>query len=182
MNIGAMILTLRKQKNVTQEALAAELGVTAAAVSKWEKGYTLPDILMLCALADYFEVTTDELLGRTAQKKQAIIVAQTKELGQKIATLAQQYQIKPYAILTDYNAALALANSELEKGNTIHYMFTAIDRPLEEQEMHNTNGVVHVNVHVSDGTDDAALDGIELYLKNMDAFKNITDVTANMKK
>ncbi len=182
MNIGTIILTLRKQKNITQEALAAELGVTAAAVSKWEKGYTLPDILMLCALADFFEVTTDELLGRAAEKKQAIIVAQTEELGQKIAALAQRYHIQTHAILTDYDSALALANSEQEKENPIHYMFTALDRPLEEREMNKTNGVVHVNVNVSDGVDDTALDGIELYLKNMDALKNITDVTANIKK
>ena len=38
MNIGKTIFELRKAKNVTQEALAAELGVTAAAVSKWENG------------------------------------------------------------------------------------------------------------------------------------------------
>ncbi len=38
MNFGKTILELRKQKNVTQEELAAELGVTAAAVSKWEHG------------------------------------------------------------------------------------------------------------------------------------------------
>ncbi len=183
MNIGTMIFSLRKQKNITQEALAAELGVTAAAVSKWEKGYTLPDILMLCALADFFEVTTDALLGRTTEKKQAIIVAQTEELGQKIAALAQRYHIHPYAILTDYDAALAMAKSETEKGVPIHYMFTAIDQSLEVQETDKTHGVVHVNVHASDGrTDDAALDGIELYLKNMDAFKNITDASANMKK
>ena len=59
MNLGKNICDLRKSKNVTQEELAAELGVTAAAVSKWENGYTLPDILMLCALADFFQVTTD---------------------------------------------------------------------------------------------------------------------------
>ena len=177
MNIGNCILTLRKQKNVTQEALAAELGVTAAAVSKWEKGYTLPDILMLCALADYFEVTTDELLGRTAEKKQAIIVAQTEELGQRIAELAIKYNIQTHAILTDYTKALALSKTE-----AIHYMFSATDYPLEEREYDDTNGVIHVNVHVTDGTDDTALDGIELYLKNQDAFKNITDMTANMKK
>ena len=53
MNIGRNILELRKQKNITQEELAAELGVTATAVSKWENGYTLPDIMMLCALADF---------------------------------------------------------------------------------------------------------------------------------
>lgn len=64
MNIGKQTQTLRKQKGITQEALAAEMGVTVGAVSKWENGMTLPDIQMLCSLADYFEVTTDELLGR----------------------------------------------------------------------------------------------------------------------
>ena len=63
MNLGKNILELRKAKNVTQEDMASELGVTAAAVSKWENDYTLPDIPMLCAIADYFQVTTDELLG-----------------------------------------------------------------------------------------------------------------------
>ena len=177
MNIGNSILNLRKRKNITQEVLAAELGVTAAAVSKWEKSYTLPDILMVCALADFFEITTDELLGRTAEKKQTIIVAQTEELGQRIAELAAKYNIQTRAILTDYTKALALAKTE-----AIHYMFTATDYPLEEREYDDTNGVVHVNVHVTNGTDDTALDGIELYLKNQDAFKNITDMTANMKK
>ena len=38
MNLGKTILELRKKNNVTQEELAAELGVTAAAVSKWENG------------------------------------------------------------------------------------------------------------------------------------------------
>ena len=77
MNIGKNILELRKAKNVTQEALAAELGVTAAAVSKWENGYTLPDILMLCACADFFVVTTDELLGRSKTPLIDVIAAET---------------------------------------------------------------------------------------------------------
>ena len=37
MNLGNNILTLRRQRGITQEELAAALGVTAAAVSKWEK-------------------------------------------------------------------------------------------------------------------------------------------------
>ena len=61
MNFGKNLSELRKRENITQEALAADLGVTAAAVSKWENGNTLPDILMLCALAEYFQVTTDAL-------------------------------------------------------------------------------------------------------------------------
>ncbi|MDE6751092.1 MAG: response regulator [Lachnospiraceae bacterium] len=68
MNIGTQIQTLRKKQGITQETLAAEMGVTVGAVSKWENGITLPDILMLCSLADYFRVSTDELLGRMNQK------------------------------------------------------------------------------------------------------------------
>lgn len=75
MELGKNICELRKSKGVTQEELAAELGVTAAAVSKWEKGYTLPDVLMVCALADYFGVTTDELLGRGRVLKKLVVIA-----------------------------------------------------------------------------------------------------------
>ena len=112
MNIGSKIYALRKQKNVTQEALAAELGVTAAAVSKWEKGYTLPDILMLCALADYFQVTTDELLGRTKEWKYAVIAAQTEALGQQIASIMKEYGYASRGIFTDYDTASELANND----------------------------------------------------------------------
>ncbi|MCM1539962.1 MAG: helix-turn-helix domain-containing protein [Blautia sp.] len=68
MNIGKQILALRKKRGITQETLAAEMGVTVGAVSKWETGSTLPDITMLCALADFFQVTTDELLDRVGRK------------------------------------------------------------------------------------------------------------------
>ena len=182
MNIGAIILSLRKQKNITQEVLAAELGVTAAAVSKWEKGYTLPDILMLCALADFFQVTTDELLGRNAPKKQAIVVAQTEALGQKIAALLETFHIETAVILTDYETALAVAQFEAEHNNQVQYMFTALERPLEEREMDETHGMIHVNIQVTGGNDEDILSGVELYLKNMDAFKNITDITATGKR
>ena len=67
MNIGTQIQTLRRQKGITQEMLSAEMGVTVGAVSKWENNMTLPDIQMLCSLADYFKVTTDYLLGRAGK-------------------------------------------------------------------------------------------------------------------
>lgn len=68
MNIGTQICALRKEHGITQEKLAAEMGVTVGAVSKWENNITLPDLLMLCNLADYFHVTTDMLLGRIDKK------------------------------------------------------------------------------------------------------------------
>ena len=113
MTLGSTILELRKKKHITQDELAAELGVTAAAVSKWENGYTLPDVLMLCALADYFEVTTDELLGRCHELEPAIIAAETETLGHKIAEIAKIYGYSAQEIHTDFQQAEAIA---AEKG------------------------------------------------------------------
>lgn len=72
--VGKKICELRKSKDMTQENLASEMGVSVAAVSKWETGNSMPDILMLCSIADFFGVSTDELLGRSKSKKKVIIV------------------------------------------------------------------------------------------------------------
>lgn len=72
--VGKKICELRKNKDMTQEKLASEMGVSIAAVSKWETGNSIPDILMLCSIADFFDVSTDELLGRTKNKKKVIVV------------------------------------------------------------------------------------------------------------
>lgn len=72
--VSKKIYELRKDKDMTQEELASEMGVSIAAVSKWETGNSLPDLLMLCSIADFFEVSTDELLGREKCKKKAIVV------------------------------------------------------------------------------------------------------------
>ena len=90
MNLGKNILELRKTQNITQDALAAELGVTAAAVSKWENNYTLPDVLMLCALADFFQVSTDTLLGRDPKPFCAAIATSSLPLAEQIRELLQK--------------------------------------------------------------------------------------------
>ena len=109
MNFGKIIQELRKQKNITQEELAAELGVTAAAVSKWENNYTLPDILMLCALADYFQVSTDALLGRIKEKKYAVIVTENQKLGRRIQAFAERYGFEIMGIFTEREEAISAA-------------------------------------------------------------------------
>ena len=61
--LSARILALRKEKGLTQEALAGQLGVSFQAVSKWENEQSCPDIALLPLLADIFEVTLDSLFG-----------------------------------------------------------------------------------------------------------------------
>ena len=73
MNIGTNIKRLRTAKNLTQEQLSEAMNVTCAAVSKWERGETYPDITLLQPLAYYFGVTLDELMGYDQEKIQAEI-------------------------------------------------------------------------------------------------------------
>ena len=70
MNIqmGETIKRLRNQKNITQEELAVAMNVSAAAVSKWETGITLPDISLLPQLAYFFKVSIDELMNLFVEK------------------------------------------------------------------------------------------------------------------
>lgn len=61
---GQRLARLRKFKGLTQEELADKVGVSYQAVSKWENNISLPDISLLSTLADIFNVSVDELLGR----------------------------------------------------------------------------------------------------------------------
>lgn len=61
--IGDKIKKLRRSKDLTQEELATHLGISYQAISKWERNDGYPDITMLPALANYFEISVDELIG-----------------------------------------------------------------------------------------------------------------------
>ncbi len=60
---GENLKRLRKEKEMTQEALADFLGVSFQTISKWERGETYPDITTLPVISRFFNVSIDDLLG-----------------------------------------------------------------------------------------------------------------------
>ena len=74
--LGENLRSLRNKENITQEQLAEALGVSPQAVSRWENEAAFPDISLLPVIANYFNVTTDYLLGvDTAHKQKEIDAA-----------------------------------------------------------------------------------------------------------
>lgn len=67
--IGKFILALRKENNLTQAAFAEMLGVTFQAVSKWETGKNIPDILIIKEICQKFDVDINEILDGNRQLK-----------------------------------------------------------------------------------------------------------------
>ena len=60
--IGANIAAYRKNAGLTQAGLAEKLNYSDKAVSKWERGDSIPDVLTLMALAEQFDITVGDLL------------------------------------------------------------------------------------------------------------------------
>lgn len=69
--IGGRIRAMRTARQMTQEALAKKLNITAQAVSKWEQGVTSPDISLLPEIAELFGVSIDALFGREIRTEAA---------------------------------------------------------------------------------------------------------------
>lgn len=68
--IGKFIKKIRVDNGLTQKDLADKLGVTYQAVSKWENGKNIPDIMILKQISKEFNVNIDDLLeGRHTKKK-----------------------------------------------------------------------------------------------------------------
>ena len=65
MDFGQILTNLREEKGIYQKQLASYLNVSIGTISNYENGVHCPDLNTLCRIADYFDVTTDYLLGRT---------------------------------------------------------------------------------------------------------------------
>ncbi|OUP08404.1 helix-turn-helix transcriptional regulator [Collinsella sp. An2] len=86
LNIGRAIARERRRMGVTQEELASHLGVSKAAVSKWELTQSLPDVSLLPRIAAYFSLTMDELFDwrdELTEGESAALYAEVYALGER---------------------------------------------------------------------------------------------------
>lgn len=94
-DFGKRLRALRSEHHITQVELAKKLGVTAQAVSKWEKGISFPDLSLVAPMAKIFRISTDQLLGYEGprgdweQRWQRAMHAGKPEEARRIAAEAQ---------------------------------------------------------------------------------------------
>ncbi len=115
LKIGTIIRKLRTENNITQEALAAGIGVTPQAISRWEAEGGYPDIELLPSLADFFAVSTDELLGyRLSEREQELLnIKKEMERLAEVGTVEEQLAFARSAIIrypSDYEIKSDLAS------------------------------------------------------------------------
>ena len=92
--IGKFIAECRKEKKLTQAQLAERLGITDKAVSKWERGLSLPDSSIMLELCTLLDITVNELLSgeeismeNQNQKNEELLLEMSKELERKNRTI-----------------------------------------------------------------------------------------------
>ena len=117
--LAETLKALRKGKDLTQEEAAERLGVSAQSVSKWERGDTFPDITLLPALANLYQVSVDTLIGmeklNDAQARASVFAAGHNHLRDgnsdgAIAAYSEALKTFPNdeGLLSDLAMALAL--------------------------------------------------------------------------
>lgn len=102
MGFGENLIRSRKKSGLSQEEVAAKLGVSRQTVSKWELGETLPDIQQAKKLSTLYHITLDELVELDLQVKeiQEVIEKTTEETQKKIDWTAMW--AKKYPVLASY--------------------------------------------------------------------------------
>ena len=121
---GELLAELRQDKGLTQKQLGRVLSVSTGTISNYENGVHYPDLEKLVALADYFQVSTDYLLGR-GNAVRSVHIPESKEPQdeQAIQFIHRFSQLPPDRqhildiIMTDMEQAVLPASKILAQGD-----------------------------------------------------------------
>lgn len=108
MNINDRIKGLRLQKSITQQELAKQIGVSVVSVQCWERGTKNPSMTAIILMAEYFNVTTDYLLGVTNRPSDALPLS-----------LAERKLLENYRNLDSFGRKMVDTVCSLEQSRTV---------------------------------------------------------------
>lgn len=109
--MGAFLKELRKEKNITQDQLAEEMGVARRTVSRWETGSNMPDMDILIDISDFYKVDLREILD--GERKNEQMDKEMKETVLKVAEYESEGKRRNAIVVIVYSAlgiAALLAN------------------------------------------------------------------------
>ena len=86
--IGTFLRQLRKEKDITQEQLAEQLGVARRTVSRWETGSNMPDLDILIELSDFYAADLREILN--GERKSERMDQELKETVLQVADYSNE--------------------------------------------------------------------------------------------
>ena len=149
-SVSARLVSLRKEKNLSQKEAAIELGVSQALLSHYEKGIRECGLEFLCRASSFYDVSTDYLLGLTENKmmsdalfveheipqdsemRMSTIFRSSVYLMDRLSTYGRNYsnKIRTIYVLTIYKVYLtalrqgAIPNHELARKELAPYLTT----------------------------------------------------------
>lgn len=104
---GAFLKELRKEKNITQEELAEQMGVSRRTVSRWETGSNMPDMDVLIDISDFYEIDLREILDGERKDKQ--MDKEMKETVLKVSEYENEGKKRNAVVVIIYSALGILA-------------------------------------------------------------------------
>lgn len=90
--IGSFLKSLRKEKGITQEKLAEELGVSGRTVSRWETGNNMPDISVLIEISEFYDVSIPEIVD--GERKSENMDDESKKVAESLSDYADAEKTK----------------------------------------------------------------------------------------
>lgn len=113
--IGEKIVVLRKERNLSQASLAKELSISSQAVGKWERGESLPDILMLNRISSFFKVSLNYFSDENYAKdfEENVSVAQTTD----VSIAKKKWDISKLSLVDSDFSGLKNLNEKLSSAN-----------------------------------------------------------------
>ncbi|HHY28232.1 MAG TPA: helix-turn-helix transcriptional regulator [Desulfitobacterium dehalogenans] len=152
-NLASVIVAKRREKGITQDELAAYIGVSKASVSKWETGQSYPDITFLPQLAAYFNISIDELMGYSPQMERSDIAKLYTRLASNFSTLPFEDVVAECAAITKKYYSCFPLLVQLVKLYTNHFMLAG----TQEQKEALLNEAVTLSERIQAESDDVQL-------------------------